>query len=30
MRDRTPEIVVPENVRVRALQPVKRMLELSA
>jgi len=30
MRDRTPEITVPEEVRVRALQPVKRMLELSA
>src|SRR5947208_9809504 len=30
MRDRTPEIVVPEDVRVRALPPVKRMLELSA
>ncbi|TMB31320.1 MAG: quinolinate synthase NadA [Deltaproteobacteria bacterium] len=30
MRDRTPEIVVPEDVRVRALRPVKRMLELSA
>jgi len=25
-----PEIVVPEDVRVRALRPVKRMLELSA
>jgi len=30
MRDRSPEIIVPEEVRVRALQPVKRMLELSA
>jgi quinolinate synthase len=30
MRDRTPEITVPEDVRVRALRPVKRMLELSA
>ena len=30
MRDRTPEITVPEEVRVRALRPVKRMLELSA
>ena len=30
MRDRTPEIVVPEDVRLRALRPVKRMLELSA
>jgi quinolinate synthase len=29
MRDRSPEIVVPEAVRVRALQPVTRMLELS-
>ena len=30
MRDRSPEITVPEEVRVRALRPVKRMLELSA
>jgi quinolinate synthase len=30
MRDRTPEITVPEDLRARALQPVKRMLELSA
>jgi quinolinate synthase len=29
MRDRAPEIVVPEEVRVRALKPVERMLELS-
>jgi quinolinate synthase len=30
MRDRSPEIVVPEEVRLRALRPVQRMLELSA
>jgi quinolinate synthase len=30
MRDRTPEITLPEDVRVRALKPVQRMLELSA
>ena len=30
MRDRTPEITLPEELRVRALQPVQRMLELSA
>jgi len=30
MRDRSPQITVPEDIRVRALQPVKRMLELSA
>src|SRR5438874_12413774 len=30
MRDRSPEITVPEEVRVRALQPVQRMLALSA
>src|SRR2546421_106859 len=29
MRDRRPEIVLPEDLRVRALQPVQRMLELS-
>jgi quinolinate synthase len=29
MRDRAPEIVVAEEVRVRALAPVTRMLELS-
>jgi quinolinate synthase len=29
MRHRTPEIVVPEEIRVRALKPVERMLELS-
>ena len=29
MRDRSPEIVVPEEIRVRALAPVTRMLELS-
>jgi quinolinate synthase len=30
MRDRTPEITLPEDVRQRALRPVQRMLELSA
>jgi quinolinate synthase len=30
MRDRTPEITLPEEVRLRALRPVQRMLELSA
>jgi quinolinate synthase len=30
MRDRAPEITLPEDVRVRALKPVQRMLELSA
>jgi len=30
MRDRTPEITLPEDLRVRALAPVQRMLALSA
>src|SRR2546423_5426892 len=30
MRDRAPEIVVPEATRLRALEPVERMLALSA
>jgi quinolinate synthase len=30
MRDRAPEITLPEDVRLRALRPVQRMLELSA
>src|SRR5436853_408157 len=30
MRDRSPEITLPEDLRVRALLPVRRMLELSA
>jgi quinolinate synthase len=30
MRDRSPEITLPEELRLRALQPVQRMLELSA
>ena len=30
MRDRTPELTLPEDVRLRALKPVQRMLELSA
>jgi quinolinate synthase len=30
MRDRTPELLLPEDLRLRALRPVQRMLELSA
>src|SRR2546421_325131 len=30
MRDRKPEITLPEDLRMRALAPVQRMLELSA
>jgi quinolinate synthase len=30
MRDRTPELLLPEDLRLRALKPVKLMLELSA
>jgi quinolinate synthase len=30
MRDRTPELTLPEELRQRALKPVQRMLELSA
>jgi quinolinate synthase len=30
MRDRGPEITLAEDLRVRALAPVRRMLELSA
>jgi quinolinate synthase len=30
MRDRAPELTLPEDVRLRALKPVQRMLELSA
>ena len=30
MRDRKPEITLPEDLRIRALKPVQRMLELSA
>jgi quinolinate synthase len=30
MRDMTPEITMPEDLRVRALAPLQRMLELSA
>jgi quinolinate synthase len=30
MRDRSPEITLPEDLRVRALAPVQRMLALSA
>jgi quinolinate synthase len=30
MRDRSPEIILPEELRLRALKPVQRMLELSA
>jgi quinolinate synthase len=30
MRDRRPDIVLPENLRLRALKPVQRMLAISA
>jgi quinolinate synthase len=30
LRDLKPEIVLPEDVRLRALSPIERMLELSA
>lgn len=30
LRDLKPEVTVPEDIRVRALQPIERMLELSA
>jgi quinolinate synthase len=30
MRDRAPEIVVPADLRLRALKPLERMLEMSA
>ena len=30
LRDLTPEVTVPEDVRVRALKPIELMLELSA
>jgi quinolinate synthase len=30
MRDRTPELKLPEELRVRALKPVQRMLDLSS
>ena len=29
MRDRRPEIILDEELRVRALRPIKRMLEMS-
>jgi len=29
LRDETPEIIVPEQIRVKALKPIERMLELS-
>jgi quinolinate synthase len=29
MRDKKPEIVVPEEIRLRALRPIQRMLEMS-
>jgi quinolinate synthase len=29
MRDRTPEITLDENLRQRALKPIRRMLEMS-
>ena len=28
MRDKRPEIIVPEDIRLRALEPVQRMLAL--
>lgn len=30
MRDRAPEIIVPEDLRLKALKPLERMLEMSA
>ncbi|GAB1537969.1 quinolinate synthase NadA [Scytonema sp. NUACC21] len=30
MKDRTPEITLPEDIRVAALRPIQRMLEMSA
>ncbi|NES80132.1 MAG: quinolinate synthase NadA [Moorea sp. SIO2B7] len=30
MKNRTPEIILPEDIRVAALRPIQRMLELSA
>ncbi len=30
MKNRTPEITVPDDIRVRALRPIQRMLEMSA
>jgi quinolinate synthase len=30
LRDLAPEVDVPEDVRVRALRPIERMLQLSA
>ena len=30
MRDRAPEIVMREDLRLRALRPLERMLEMSA
>ena len=30
MRDRAPEIVVPEDLRLRALKPIQRMFEMGA
>ncbi len=30
LRDLTPEVTVPEDIRVRALKPIELMLELSA
>jgi quinolinate synthase len=29
MRDRTPEITISEDLRVKALLPIQRMLEMS-
>jgi quinolinate synthase len=30
MRDRRPEITLPEDLRVKCLAPLRRMLEMSA
>jgi quinolinate synthase len=29
MRDRTPEIIVPDDLRIRAARPLERMLAMS-
>jgi quinolinate synthase len=30
MKNRTPEITLPEHIQIAALQPIQRMLEMSA
>jgi quinolinate synthase len=30
MKNRTPEVTVPEEIRIAALKPIQRMLEMSA